>query len=427
MKHLLAAVLVVGTVTPALAQDYVIHAGHLFDSLTGEMLAERSIHVAEGRVVAVEAGYADARDGEKVVDLRDCTVMPGLMDMHRHIQMMISPNRYLERFQFNTADVTIRAVANAKGTLMQGFTTVRNVGDDGTVSVALRNAINKDLIPGPRIYTAGKGIGSTGGHADPTNGFRKDLMGDPGPEQGVINGVAEARKAVRQRYKDGVDLIKLTATGGVMSVAKSGLNPQLTDDELEAIVETARDYGFKVAAHAHGTEGIKRAVRAGVDSIEHGSLLDEEGVRLMKEHGTYLVPTLTVAEVATRQAKVEGYYPEIVRAKAAAIGPVTKKALALAYAGGVKIAFGTDFSADDLAGEFGLMVKAGMRPAETIQSATIEAARLLDIEEELGSIEAGRLADIVAVRGNPLDDIALMLNVSFVMKGGIIYRNDFAK
>jgi imidazolonepropionase-like amidohydrolase len=422
MKNLLAAVLVVGAVTPALAQDYVIHAGHLFDNLTGEMLAERSIHVAEDRIVAVEAGYTDARDGAKVVDLRDSTVMPGWMDTHRHIQMMNTPNRYLERYQLNPADVTIRAVVNAERTLMQGFTTIRNVGDDGTVSIALRNAINKGLVPGPRIYTAGKGIASTGGHADPTNGYRKDLMGDPGPEQGIINGVADARKAVRQRYKDSVDLIKITATGGVMSVAKSGLNPQLTDDELKAIVETARDYGYKVAAHAHGTEGIKRAVRAGVASIEHGSYLDDEGVRLMKEHGTYLVPTLTVAEVATRQAKVEGYYPEIVRVKAAAIGPVTKKALARAYAGGVKIAFGTDFSGDDLAGEFALMVKAGMRPAETIQSATIEAARLLGTEDELGSIEEGKLADIVAVRGDPLADINLMLDVFFVMKGGVIYK-----
>jgi imidazolonepropionase-like amidohydrolase len=422
MKHLLAAALVVGTVTSAAAQDCVIHAGHLFDSLTGEVLSERSIRVAEGRITAVEVGYVDAREGEEVVDLRDSTVMPGLMDMHRHIQMMNSPNRYLERYQFNPADVTIRAVANAKRTLMQGFTTVRNVGDDGTVSVALRNGINLGLIPGPRIYTSGRGIASTGGHADPTNGSRKDLQGDPGPDEGVINGVADARKAVRQRYKDGVDLIKITATGGVMSVAKSGLNPQLMDDELEAIVETARDYGYKVAAHAHGTEGIKRAVRAGVHSIEHGSFLDDEGIRLMKERGTYLVPTLTVAEAATQMAKIEGRLPEIVRVKAAAIGPVTKEALKRAYAAGVKIAFGTDYSDGILTGEFGLMVKAGMPPTAALQSAMIEAARLLGEEDELGSIEAGKHADIVAVKGDPVANIDLMLDVSFVMKGGVIYK-----
>jgi imidazolonepropionase-like amidohydrolase len=308
---------------------------------------------------------------------------------------------------------------------MAGFTTVRDLGDNGVNSIALRKAINQGWIPGPRIFTSGKSLATTGGHADPTNALRGDYRRDPGPLEGVINGPDDARKAVRQRYKDGADLIKLTATGGVLSLAASGQNPQFTDEELEAVVSTARDYGMIVAVHAHGTEGIKRAILAGVDSIEHGTYMTDEVISLMRQKGTWWVPTNMAGEWVAEKSKEPGYFPEIVRPKAAAIGPEIQATFAKAYAAGVKIAFGTDSGVSPHgknAREFELMVAGGMPPMQAIQSATLQAARLLKIDDRLGTIEPGKIADVVAVKGDPLEDIRAMQEVVFVMKEGVVFK-----
>ncbi|MCZ6593394.1 MAG: amidohydrolase family protein, partial [Bacteroidetes bacterium] len=317
-----------------------------------------------------------------------------------------------------------KAANFANRTLLAGFTTVRDLGGTG-VNVALRNAINKGTIPGPRIFTAEKAIGTTGGHADPTNGRKKELTGDPGPKEGVINGTDDARKAVRQRYKNGADWIKITATGGVLSLAKNGQNPQFTQDEVDEIVRTAREYGMKVAAHAHGIEGIKRAIRAGVTTIEHGSLMDKETAALMKEYGTYLVPTITAGRYVAAKAKIDGYYPTIIVPKALAIGSKIQKMYGMAYKEGVNIAFGTDagvFPHGENGKEFGYMVEMGTPPMFAIQSATITNAKILDMEGSLGQLETGFLADIVAVNEDPTLNINTMENVVFVMKEGKIYK-----
>jgi len=316
-------------------------------------------------------------------------------------------------------------VGYAEKTLQAGFTTVRDLG--GEITLKLRDAINAGLVKGPRIYAAGKSIATTGGHADPTNGMSSELsfvIGPPGPTEGVVNGTDDARQAVRQRYKDGSDLIKITATGGVLSYAKSGDAPQFMTDEIRAIVETAKDYGYAVAAHAHGKEGMKRAIEGGVTSIEHGTYMDEEIFALMKKHGTWYVPTITAGRFVADKAKVPGYFPEIVRPKAERIGSQIQDTFAKAYRSGVKIAFGTDMGVGphgDNALEFGYMVEAGMPAAEALQSATYRAAEVLG-ERDLGQLEPGFRADVVAVPGNPLEDIALTRKVAFVMKDGVVYR-----
>ena len=307
---------------------------------------------------------------------------------------------------------------------MTGFTTVRDLGGTG-VNISLRNAINKGLIKGPRVYTAGKSIATTGGHADPTNGYRKELMGDPGPAEGVVNGTDDCRQAVRQRYKDGSDLIKITATGGVLSQAKDGANAQFTEEEIKAIVMAAKDYGFKVAAHAHGAEGIKRAIKAGVNSIEHGTFMDDEGIQLMKQYGTWLVSTITAGKATADSAKIPGYYSDIVTPKALATGPQIQNTFAKAYKAGVKIAFGTDagvFKHGQNWLEFGYMTEAGMKPMDAIKAATINAAELLGEKDKLGSIEAGKLADIIAVDGDPLKDSTVFGKIVFVMKDGVVFK-----
>lgn len=407
--------------------DTLIHAGRLIDGESDTAMTEMTVRVHGSDIKAVESGYSAAGSGDTVIDLRDHTVMPGLMDMHVHLTGEYSRNSRLNRFITSEADYAFDAARNASRTLLAGFTVVRNLGDSFNVTVALRDAIDDGDVPGPRIFSSAKSLATTGGHADPTNGWASHLMGDPGPALGVINGPDDARKAVRQRYKDGADWIKITATGGVLSVAKSGQNPQFTDEELKAVIDTASDYGLRVAAHAHGTEGMKRAVIAGVASIEHGTFMDEEVMRLMKKNGTYYVPTILAGNWVGEKAKIDGFFPELVRPKAAAIGPVIEKTFAAAYKAGVPIVFGTDTGVSphgDNAQEFALMVEGGMAPMEAIQSATSVAAKFLAIDDTHGFLAANKQADIVAVPGNPLDDITAMERVNFVMKAGDIVRND---
>ena len=401
----------------------VLECARLIDVENGKVLTDREILIEDDRIIAL-GNKVDGGEGAIRYSLDTC--MPGLMDMHVHLDGQLSPNGYIKRFRNNEADQALIAANYANITLQAGFTTVRNPGDKFNVTVALRNAINKGIATGPRIYTAGKSLATTGGHADPTNGYRHDLMGDPGPEQGVLNGVEDARKAVRQRYKDGADFIKITATGGVLSLAKNGMNPQFTMEELEAVIQTANDYDMHVAAHAHGTEGIKRAVIAGIHSIEHGTFMTDEIMQLMKKHGTYYVPTISAGRFVAGKAEEDGYFPAVVRPKAAAVGPQIQGTFARAYKAGVTIAFGTDCGVSPHgtnALEFIYMVEAGMPEMEAIQAATMTTAKLLKIEDELGSISEGKLADIIAVNGDPLEDISILGEVSFVMKAGEVYRH----
>ncbi len=403
----------------------LIYAGTLIDGISASPRKTVTVVIAGGKFVAVEDGYSPAGAGDTPIDLKSHTVMPGWIDLHVHLGGESSPTSYMDRFTQNAADTALRAVWDGKKTLLAGFTTVRNLGDGEGVTASLREAIRRGYVDGPRIFTAGKSIATTGGHADPTNGWAQRIQFDPGPKEGVANGRDAAVQAVRQRYKEGSDLIKITATGGVLSLAKSPHNPQFTEDEIRAIVETARDYDFTVAAHAHGAEGMKRAIRAGVDSIEHGTLMDDETRRLMVERGTTLVPTLSAGKFVGDKSKVEGFYPEIVRPKAAAIGPEMQVMFGRALKAGVKIAFGTDAGVSphgDNAREFLLMAEGGMSPMAAIQAATMEAARLLRRDHELGSVSAGKWADLVAVPRDPLADISAVLDVSFVMKEGRVYK-----
>ena len=328
MRYLLVVMMVVGGAAQA---DTLIHAGRLVDVAEGKILSEQTIRIEGDRIAAIESGFVTDADAQ-VVDLSDATVMPGFMDMHVHLlQELNPPASYAEGFYLNSADVALRATVYARRTLEAGFTTVRDLGvRDIEAGFALRDANNQGIVPGPRIFAAGKSIATTGGHADPTNGLREDLRGDPGPKDGVINGPEEAFKAVRQRYKDGSDVIKLTVTGGVLSLAKSGDNPQFTDVELEAIMAAAQDYNFVVAVHAHGAEGMKRAIRAGVHSVEHGTYMDAEAMELMKERGTWYVPTISAGKWVADLSEQEGKLPDVVRPKAA-VGPQIKNTFAEAW------------------------------------------------------------------------------------------------
>jgi imidazolonepropionase-like amidohydrolase len=408
---------------PALAETIALQCGDVFESKSARLVGEHTIVTSDGRISQMLPGRV-AVPGARVVDLAGHTCMPGWIDLHVHLASESNPRAYEERFRLDDVDFAFRAVGYAEKTLRAGFTTVRDLG--GEVTLKLRDAINAGLVKGPRIYAAGKSIATTGGHADPTNGMNSQLsfvLGPPGPTQGVINGPDEARQAVRQRYKDGSDVIKITATGGVLSYAKSADAPQFQPDEIRAIVETARDYGYTVAAHAHGKEGMKRAIEGGVTSIEHGTFMDDEIMALMKQHGTWYVPTITAGRFVAEKARVPGYLPDIVRPKAERIGAQIQDTFAKAYRAGVKIAFGTDMGVaphGDNAVEFGYMVEGGMPPAQALQAATYNAAQVLAVND-IGQLEPGFRADVVAVAGNPLADIELTRKVAFVMKDGVVY------
>ncbi|NBA77513.1 amidohydrolase family protein [Emticicia sp. ODNR4P] len=410
--------------TASLAQRTLLHCGTFIDVTKGNTQSQVTVIVEGKRVTSVQTGYLAPKGTDKVIDLKSKTVMPGLTDMHVHIEGETSKDQLVKRYQFNQADVAFEAARNAKTTLMAGFTSVRDLGGSG-VNISLRNAISKGIAVGPRIYTAGRTIATTGGHGDPTNALSENYTPDPHMVTGVINGAEEARQAVRQRYKDGSDCIKITATGGVLSIAKNGKAPQFQEDELEAIIKTAKDYGYHVAAHAHGAEGIKRAAKAGVTTIEHGTFMDDEAIEIMKQKGTYLVATILAGKTVADSAKVPGYYHPLVVPKALETGPLIQNMFGKAYKAGVKIAFGTD-SGVSLHGlnayEFQYMVEAGMPAIEAIQAATVTPAKILGVEKDLGSIEAGKFADIIATDGNPLQDITQMRKVSFVMKDGVVYK-----
>ncbi len=403
----------------------LIHAGRLIDGVS-DAPRERVTVVIEGdRIRSVETGFVAPTEGDVVIDLSGATAMPGLMDMHVHLTSEHSRRAELDNIKKSEADRAFDSVRFAERTLLAGFTTVRNLGDQFNVSIALRRAIAEGNIKGPRIFTSGRSIGTRGGHADSTNSWGPFLYSDDPRLNTVCSGPDSCREAVRKRYQDGADSIKITATGGVMSIAKSGTAPQFTDEELQAVISTAHDYGMKVAAHAHGTEGMKRAVRAGIDSIEHGTLMDDEIMRLMKERGTYLVPTISAGRWVAEKAQDPTYFPEVVRPKALELGPVIQKTFEKAWRAGVPIMFGTDCGVCEHgsnAREFGFMVEAGMPAMAAIKSATIVPAKYLGIADRLGSIEAGKLADIIAVPGDPRADVHVMERVQFVMKEGIIYK-----
>ena len=409
---------------PAAPSVTALLCGHLIDTVAGKMLGASTIVIEGGHVREVLSG-SQAPAGATAIDLTSQTCMPGLIDSHVHLTGQTSRTEYVDRYHWNVSDYIIRSTVYARRTLLAGFTTVRNLGDSENESAALRNAINAGIVPGPRIYTAGKAIGSTGGHADPTDGLNQELTKDLGAVDGIINSPEDAVKAVREHYKLGDDVIKIMPSGGVLDEGASGDNSQMTLEEIRAVVATAHDYGFAVAAHAHGAEAIRRAVIGGVDSIEHGTFMDADDMKLMVEHGTYYVPTIIAGDFVARQAKVPGYYPATIARKAQEIGPLIQATAGRAYKAHVKIAFGTDaavYPHGQNAHEFELMVGAGMPPMFCIQAATVNAATLLRHEKELGSVAAGKIADVVAVPGNPIDDISVMKKVSFVMKDGVVYK-----
>ena len=415
---LLAVALAIAASAPAHA--LTIACGQVFDAESAKLLGPHLIEVKDGRIAALKPGKPPR--GSEFVDHSGQVCLPGLIDLHTHISNMEAGGaRYAEGYRLNPGDYALRGALNARKTLRAGFTTIRDLGDTDGASIAVRNAINEGIAEGPRIYTAGKSIATTGGHADPTNGTRRSLAGKPGPREGVINSADEAYAAVRYRYKEGADLIKITATGGVLSYAKNGMNPQFSQEEANAIVAAAKDYGFAVAAHAHGKEGIRRAILAGVTSIEHGSYMDAELYPLMQEHGTWLVPTLLAgAWVGSKADEL----PPIVAAKARTIGPLLAKNFKRAIDAGVKIAFGTDTGVSphgQNAKEFKLMVDAGMPAHLAIQSATRNAAEVLGLSADIGSLAPGHHADIVVVNGDPVADVTVLERPVTTYKGGVAY------
>ena len=408
----------------AFPQRKLIYCGTLIDGVSNAARTQVTIVVEKNKITAVQNGYIPPQSNDEMIDLKSKTVMPGLIDLHVHIENETSRDQIQKRMSMSSADVAFEAQKHAMTTLMAGFTTVRDMGGSG-VNISLRNAINKGLVVGCRIFTSGKTVATTGGHGDPTNGWRPDVTFPDNVDDGIVNSPEEARRAVRQRYKDGADWIKITATGGVLSIAKNGKAPQFMQDEVDAVVQTANDYGFRVAAHAHGAEGMKRALRAGVTTIEHGTFMDDEAIKIFKEKGAYYVPTVIAGKSTADSAKIPGYYHPLIQPKALETGPYIQKTFEKAYKAGVKIAFGTDagvFKHGLNAKEFQYMTEAGMPIMEALKSATVVAAEVLEMKDQLGSIEVGKLADIIATDANPLTDVKTLMNVTFVMKEGVVYK-----
>ncbi|HED53594.1 MAG TPA: amidohydrolase family protein [Phycisphaerales bacterium] len=421
----------VASIATAQHTTIVLHCGQLLDQPGHAPRGKSSIIITDGVIEQVLNGYvmidpAPGADPIPHIDLTDTFVLPGLIDCHTHLTFQLPPmqDRLRRTLTEGITHATIDGVVNAKKTLMAGFTTVRNVGSGGESIYALRDRIANGTIPGPRILAAGQTISVTGGHGDRTNGIRPGLSPATGPDVGIANGPAEMRHAVRERIRRGSDLIKITSTGGVLSNTAAGVGQQMFDDEIEAVVQTAHMMGRKVACHAHGTDGINAALRGGVDSIEHGTYLDDESIELFLKTGAYLVPTIHAGKFVAEKAEDPAWFNPAIRAKAEAVGPQIQGSFARAYKAGVKIAFGTDVGVGahgTNALEFVYMTEAGMPAAEAIAAATVNAADLCGIADQVGTIEPGKLADIIAVDGNPLDDVSTLQHVRFVMKEGKIY------
>jgi len=424
-RLLAAASLAAALATPAVARDLVIHAGRLIDGVSGQPRSQVSILVHDDRITGIQNGFVTPA-GAEVVDLSRATVLPGLIDTHVHITMQYTGrNPIAEKFTTGTVDTALKAVGYARNTLEAGFTSIRDVGGDTQVVVGLKKAIAAGEIEGPRMWVAGYPLGPTGGHGDPQNGIDPEIHSHEW-DNTVVDGPEEAARTVRLFRREGTDLIKIMPSGGVLSIGDDPNHMLMTDAEIKAIVETAHGLGMKVAAHAHGKEAIDHAAALGVDSIEHGSFADAESYKIMKAHGTYLVPTLLVADTVMKVAKA---HPETLNPssaqKALEVAPITIRNLGSAYKAGVKIAFGTDQGVSPHgknAGEFALMVRAGMTPMDAIRAATTSAADLIGATGDIGSVQAGRYADLVAVSGDPLSDITELERVKFVMKGGEVVK-----
>ncbi len=410
----------------AFAQKTYIQCGHLIDGISGKGQSEMTVVVDGKMITDIQKGYTSGNSGDKVIDLKNKTVMPGLIDCHVHLEEQHSKTGMLDGFTLTDADVAYRAQIYAKRTLMAGFTTVRDLGGSG-VNISLSKAVRQGMVDGPRIITAGRSISASGGHMDNSVGFRDDVFDHKmGPDDGVADGRDELIKAVRLQIKRGSAVIKIASTGGVLDLSENSSGAEFSIDEIKAVVETAKDYGLRVACHAHGAEGIKRAILAGVASIEHGTFMNDEDRELAKKYGTYLVPTIIAGKSVSDSAKVPGYFPAVIARKAVEVGTQIQDNFGKSYKAGVKIAFGTDagvYPHGKNYMEFQYMVEAGMPPMEAIKAATVNAADLLGITNQTGSIVKGKFADIVAVDGDPLVDIKTMKNMAFVMKEGKIYTN----
>jgi len=411
------------------SKTYVLKAARLFDGKSNALVKPGVVVVTDGKIVAAGT-TATIPAGAETIDLGDATLLPGFIDAHTHLTSSYREDyarAALEGLQKPIPEMALDASVNARVTLMAGITAVRDVGSHSYLDAGLRNAINRGVVPGPRMLVAVHAIGATGGHCDET-GYRAGVFGkETGPEDGVINGADQARQAVRLAHKYGATVIKTCATGGVLSLADAVDTPQLTQEELNAIVDEAHALKLKTAAHAHGAEGAKRAIRAGIDSIEHGSFLDEEALNLMKQRGTYYVPTLMAAQGLSEQmAKGVAIPPPIlVKANAAiaAIHQTFQKALGM----GIKIGLGTDaavYPHGRNTEEFHQMVDLGMKPIDALKAGTSADAELLGLADRIGTLEPGKLADVVGVPGDPVENIRTTEHVFFVMKEGVIYKND---
>ncbi|MEO1006957.1 MAG: amidohydrolase family protein [Planctomycetota bacterium] len=428
VRVVLALVALALAAIPSHAQERThVYCGQLL-AVPGEApLGASTVIILDGVIESVREGTVRPTDGAAEVDLSDRFVLPGLFDCHTHITGQSVPvgERIRRAMQETYEYAAIDGTVYAEKTLMAGFTSIRNVGSGGRTALALRDRINAGMVVGPRMLCSGPAVSVTGGHGDWTNSFSPVLRPDQGPETGPSDGPAEVRKAVRARIREGVDLIKITATGGVLSYTGTGVNQQFFQDELDAIVEAAHRMGRKVAAHAHGADGVKAALRAGVDSIEHGTYTDDEAIALFLETGAYLVPTIHAGKFVAEKAEQEGYYPPAIRIKASRVGPEIQAMFARAHEAGVKIAFGTDVGVGahgTNALEFVYMTEVGMSNADAIKSATVNAADLCGVLDTLGTIEPGKHADLIATASSPLADITELQRVRFVMKGGVVHK-----
>jgi len=436
MRKFLVLAAVCGlAVIPAVSQQkkpgktYALKAARIFDGKSGDVTSPGLVVVVDGKIAGVGTN-ANVPAGAEVIDLGDATLLPGFIDAHTHVTMMYREDytrAMLDGLQKPIPEMALDASVNARVTLMAGFTTVRDVGSVYYLDAGLRNAINRGVVPGPRMLVAVHAIGASGGHCDET-GFREGAVGkETGPEVGVINGADEARRAVRLAHKYGATVIKTCATGGVLSLADAVDTPQLTQAELDALVDEAHALRLKTAAHAHGAEGAKRAIRAGIDSIEHGSFLDDEALSMMKERGTYYVPTLMAVQGLSEQMQKGVAIPDAIRPKAEAAIAAIRQTFQKALARGVKIGLGTDaavYPHGRNAEEFHQMVDLGMKPADALKAGTSSDANLLGLADKIGTLETGKLADVVAVPGDPVQNIRQTEHVFFVMKEGVVFKNE---